>query len=291
MAKSPAHKFGQDLGQLIEEVVLDDVLRPQLESFTRERGYYLDAKGARPARRGVKVTWPDRYGNNHDLDFVIEIGGTAQVLGRPIAFIEAAWRRYTKHSKNKAQEIQGAVLPLIDVHREQAPFHGAVLAGEFTQPAVQQLRSQGFTVVHLSYATVVDAFAAAGIDIDFDEGTAVAKFTAASKRLAKLSTTQRMQVRQTIVDECSAALDGFMATLRAVLTRLVVRIVVRTTWGEEHDCASVASARKAIESLDTATPRGRFLRYELQVKYSNGDTIDASFEAAPDAIQFLSRVV
>jgi hypothetical protein len=157
MAKSPAHKFGQDLGRLIEEVVLDDVLRPQLESFTQERGYYLDAKGARPARRGLKVTWPDRYGNKHDLDFVIEIGGSPHTLGRPIAFIEAAWRRYTKHPKNKAQEIQGAVLPLIDVHREQAPFHGAVLAGDFTQPAVLQLRSHGFTVVHLSKATVVDA--------------------------------------------------------------------------------------------------------------------------------------
>lgn len=290
MAKSPAHKFGQELGRLIEEVVLDDVLRPQLEAFTRERGYYLDAKGPRPARRGVKVSWPDRYDNSHDLDFVIEIGGSAHTLGRPIAFIEAAWRRYTKHSKNKAQEIQGAVLPLIDVHREQAPFHGAVLAGEFTQPAVQQLRSQGFTVVHLSYATVVDAFAAAGIDIDFDEGSAASKFTVAGKRLAKLSTAQRMQIRQTIVDKCSAALDKFMTTLRAVLTRVVIRIVVRTAWGEERDCASVAIARQAIETIDTATPRGRFLRYELMVKYSNGDAIDASFEAASDAINFLSRV-
>jgi hypothetical protein len=90
-----------------------------------------------------------------------------------------------------------------------------------------------------------------------------------------------MQVRQFIIDKCRAALDEFMTALRAVLTRLVVRIVVRTAWGEEHDCASVASARQAIESLDTATPRGRFLRYELMVKYSNGDAIDASLRGRP----------
>ncbi|MDP1690985.1 MAG: hypothetical protein Q8L49_03325 [Burkholderiaceae bacterium] len=54
---------------------------------------------------------------------------------------------------------------------------------------------------------------------------------------------------------------------------------------------SVAVAREAIETLDTATPRGRFLRYELRVMYSQGDVIVASFEAAPNAIEFLSRVV
>lgn len=290
MAKSPAHKFGQDLGQLLEEIVLDDVLRPKLEEFTRERGHYLDTKGPRPARHGLKVSWPDRFGNTHDLDFVIEIGGTAQSLGRPIAFIEAAWRRYTKHSKNKAQEIQGAILPLIELHREQAPFHGVVLAGEFTQPAVQQLRSQGFTVVHLRYAAVVDAFASAGIDIGFDEGTAMSRFTTASKQLSRLSPVQRKRIRQGIVDACHDDIDSFMSALHGVLKRLVTQVVVRTTWGEDHTCSSVQTARKAIETLDTSVPRGGFLRYELRVKYSNGDSIEANFEAAADALDFLSRI-
>jgi hypothetical protein len=58
------------------------------------------------------VTWQDGYGNKHDLDYVLERGGDEERLGVPAAFIESAWRRYTKHSKNKVQEIEAAVMPV-----------------------------------------------------------------------------------------------------------------------------------------------------------------------------------
>ena len=54
-------------------------------------------------------------------DYVLERGGTDTVRGLPAAFIETAWRRYTKHSRNKAQEIQGAVLALAHAKRLPAP--------------------------------------------------------------------------------------------------------------------------------------------------------------------------
>ena len=105
MASSPSHKFGQDLGNLLEHVVLYMILKPRLEAFAKAKNYYLDWQKDRLAREGKKVCWNDKYGNKHDLDFVIEAGGTETVRGIPVAFIEAAWQRYTKHSKNKAQEI------------------------------------------------------------------------------------------------------------------------------------------------------------------------------------------
>lgn len=129
MAESPAHRFGQVIGELLESVV-----RPQLETFCQAQRLYLDhQKRNRPARAGKKVAWSDQYGNTHDLDFVIERDGTDQQIGRPLAFIETAWRRYTKHSRNKAQEIQGAILPLAEKYRWNNPFLGTVLAGVFTE--------------------------------------------------------------------------------------------------------------------------------------------------------------
>lgn len=167
MAESPAHRFGQIIGELLESVV-----GPQLSAFCSEQGLYLDhQRRNRPARRGKKVSWTDQYGNLHDLDFVIERDGSDQQIGTPIAFIESAWRRYTKHSRNKAQEIQGAILPLADKYRWNNPFLGTVLAGVFTKGSLEQLRSLGFEVLYFPYESIVKAFQSQGIDIAFDERT------------------------------------------------------------------------------------------------------------------------
>ena len=88
MASSPAHRFGQIIGDLLEEIML-----PLLQDFCDNRRLYLDKKGITSARKGKKVTWLDKYENAHDLDFVIERGGSDSVVGRPVAFIEAAWRQ------------------------------------------------------------------------------------------------------------------------------------------------------------------------------------------------------
>lgn len=118
MAESPSHKFGQVIGNLLEELVF-----PYLKGFAASKSLYLDCqKNDRPARKGRKVSWEDSYGNTHNLDYVLEQGGSESELGTPVAFIEVAWRRYTKHSRNKAQEIQGAILPLAEKHKWSNPF-------------------------------------------------------------------------------------------------------------------------------------------------------------------------
>jgi hypothetical protein len=167
MAGSPSHQFGQIIGDLLESAI-----KPLLAELAAKYGLFLDSKGFRPARKKNKnVSWYDLFGNKHDLDFVFERGGTPDKAGSPIAFIEIAWRRYTKHSKNKVQEIEGAIMPLVATHRNNAPFMGAILAGEFTPPSLRQLQSRNFTVLHFPYASVLAAFDVVGIDAHFDEAT------------------------------------------------------------------------------------------------------------------------
>jgi len=165
MAESPAHKFGQIVGHLME-----DVMAPVLQEFCEARGLYLDRKGARQGvRRGKKLTWSDKYGNSHDLDFVVEKNGSQVQAGRPVAFVEVAWRRYAKHSKNKVQEIQAAILPIVEGYEWDRPFVGVILAGVFTPQSLEQLRSFGFSVLHFQYEKIVAVFRVAGIDVGFDE--------------------------------------------------------------------------------------------------------------------------
>lgn len=166
MAKSPAHKWGQIMGDFLEEVFANE-----LAKFARKHKLYLDTQGARPARTGKKVSWVDSYENSHDLDFVLERNGTKNKIGEPVAFIESAWRRYTKHSRNKAQEIQGAILPLVAKNKNFAPFVGVMLAGEFTSGALNQLKSLGFQVLYFPYSLILQAFKKFGIDASTEENT------------------------------------------------------------------------------------------------------------------------
>src|SRR5262245_54716752 len=135
MAESPSHRFGQIVGD-----VLESAIRPVLQSVATDLGFYLDGKGERKARGTKrKVAWVDGKGNTHDLDYVFEAGGDADTIGTPQAFIEIAWRRYTKHSRNKAQEIQGAILPLAERYQDYRPFLGVVLGSVFTDGSLNQL--------------------------------------------------------------------------------------------------------------------------------------------------------
>ncbi len=171
MPESLSHKFGQIIGDLLELAI-----EPHLKKFAKQNKLFLDKKGIRLTRKGKKLSWTDSKKNIHDLDFVLERGGTSDVLGIPVAFIETAWRRYTKHSRNKAQEIQGAILPLAEKYKNSSPFLGVVLAGVFTKGALTQLQSSGFCVLYFSYDSVIKAFRKFDINAEFDEQTSEQDF-------------------------------------------------------------------------------------------------------------------
>jgi hypothetical protein len=287
MAASPAHKFGQDLGNLLEYVVRYEILMPRLEAFSRERHFYLDSQGPRPARPGKKVTWVDKYGNSHDLDFVIEAGGTPEVLGRPVAFIEAAWRRYTKHSKNKVQEIQGAILPIIELHQLSAPFHGAVLAGDFSAPALTQLRNNRFSVLYIPYETVVSAFRQVGFDVAFDESTPDEVFAEASARLKAISPEDIRAIRGALTVASQGETDRFMEILRISLERFVTKVLVIPLYGTQAVFSTVADALAQLTSINVNQANGTLHKVEVIVDYNNGDVIRASFVDLDGARNFL----
>jgi hypothetical protein len=285
MPKDPAKQFGQIIGD-----VLEAAMSPALRRFSRKHKLYLDKKGKRPARqKKVKVTWKDSNDNKHDLDFVLEKGGKIDKLGMPAAFIEAAWRRYTKHSKNKAQEIQGAIIPLRDTYSNNRPFIGAVLAGEFTADSLTQLRSLGFTLLNFSYQQVIDAFQTAGIDARFNEATSDAAFKKKVRAWGNLSTKERVKVSRNLRKSNAESVEGFLAALGDVITRQIKLIRITPLHGNCIECVSVEAAIKAIDEYDENTGGIPLIRYEVSIEYKNSDCIKASFESKVDAIQFLNK--
>jgi hypothetical protein len=263
MAESPSHRFGQEIGNLLEEIV-----EPILRDFCKKHKLFLDVKGSRgKARVGKKVTWEDKYGNVHDLDFVIE--------------------RYTKHSRNKAQEIQGAILPIAERHEWDRPFLGAVIAGVFTDASVKQMESVGFTVLYISYVSIVKAFKSVGIDVAFDEETEDKVFRRCVRKIEKLPKYKRNEVKNHLVAANKEAIDAFSKKLGESLDKLVDRVVVIPLYGDENVFNDISAAIMFVSNHDVAGDHGEFKKFEIVVRYTNGDAITASFSTKNKAVSFL----
>jgi len=285
MAQSPSHKFGQLIGHYMETLVA-----VPLEEFVRKFGLYLDSKNKVRAARGKKITWVDDKGNSHDLDFVIEKGGTDETLGKPVAFIECAWRRYTKHSKNKAQEIQGALLPLVETYQHHSPFLGAILAGEFTEKSLTQLASHGFSILYFPYDRLVEAFRQLKVNIAFEEEESDAELLkrhpALEKKLAQLHKNKNQHVLECFQNE----VDDFFKKLRARFERKLTHVIVLPIYGKE---VAFLSANDAIQFLkgDDEISNAPLIRHEIHLIFSNQDEIKAVFLLKNDAIDFLQPYI
>ena len=241
------------------------------------------------------MTWQDGYGNKHDLDYVLERGGTEDTLGIPIAFIESAWRRYTKHSKNKVQEIEAAVMPIALTFSRHQPFCGAVLAGEFTRNALQQLESKGFGVLHIPYDSILASFRELDIDASSEDGVGGTTERQFREKIAKWESLRQPESTNRFLAKLHVLhgreIEGFKQRLEAALTRQVALIRLTVLRGHSVECSDVESAiaylieeERSYQMREAGEQREAF---EVQVRFNNGAKIDATFPKRAEAIAFL----
>ena len=266
---------------------MEDLVCEILSGFASQHGLFLDSPGERPARSGKKVTWTDKNGNKHDLDFVLEKGGTPEKIGRPVAFIESAWRRYTKHSRNKAQEIQGALEPLMETYADIAPFSGVVLAGHFTHGAITQLKSLHFEVLHFSYPNIVEAFEAVDIRASYDEATPVNDFRQKIEAWERLPLKRQIVVADRLRSSGETDIANFLRQLRLSVERGVITVRILPLFGSATEYPSISEAIAALQCHDTTSVPDAFVRYEITVEYNNGDRIEGRFADKREAVKFL----
>lgn len=283
MATAPGHLLGQIIGNVLEEA-----LKPVLQEVADRHDLYLDSKGARPGvRSGALVSWVDDLENSHDLDFVLERGGSAARAGNPAAFVEVAWRRYTKHSKAKAQEIQGAVLPVLAKWKNVKPTPVAVLAGRWTKPSLQQMRSSGFVVLHLDFATTVKTFLDSGINIEGLDKTPDDFWQEQCDAYAHKSDADKRALAGALRAAHSGEFRDFATELERRVVRSVDHVIVTPLHGRGLSCASVHDAMREIRAYSCGPETAPFLRFEIRLTYTNGDVIQATFGTSADAVDFL----
>jgi len=283
---SPGHKLGQVVG-----VLLQQALREPLMKFASRYNLYCDTQGERPGvRKGRKVTWRDSRGNTHDLDYVLERGGSATQRGDPVAFIEIAWRRYTKHSRNKAGELEGTLLPLRETY-PSTRFVGAILAGRFSEGGIQQLRSAGIEVLYIPFETVCAAFESKGIRISYPEKASPEEKAALSQTL-DLTDVQLADVAASLWDAIKDEYRAFEAKLTEAISRSPVQIRVVTLFGYEQVYPTIEAAIVALasEQEPSGIPTER-KGYEVFIEFASGSEVKGRFMSKDELIDFLKQMV
>jgi len=287
MAISDAHRLGQMIG-----IMLEKAIEPHLRKVLGPSDF-LDFAGKNRSVRGnkKKVTWVDSQGNKHDLDFVIEQNGTDNKIGDPKAFIECAWRRYTKHSKNKAQEIQGAIIPLAEKYKNQKPFLGVILAGDFTEASLQQLISNNFCVLYITYHEIVDAYFKIGLDISYDEDSSLEELKKKADYVENLREDQLEEVAKNLTNIIDSKLLLFLRHLNFSLKRTISKIVISPLYGMNSIFSNIESAKQYLSSINlNSLPIGaHFFSIFIYLEYSSGENFRAEFFDVNQALDFLSK--
>lgn len=283
MVASPGHKLGQMIGNFLE-----DVFYPRLSELADELGYYCDREGSRPrVRKGKKVSWVDLNGNKHNLDYVIEINGSFTKKGKPAAFIESAWRRYTKHSRNKAGELESALVPLGKTY-DTCNFLGVIVGGEFTDGALDQMRSRGINVLYIPYTKLFNAFLTKGINLDYPEDATNEDKQIIIDAWERLSDEDLNDIKEFFEESIKEDYSTFAANLESSLHRKVEKILIYPLYGEKMIFNSLEDAIFSIKEYKSEINDSlEFCRFEIYIRFTNGNRIEGSFKRINEAIEFL----
>jgi hypothetical protein len=129
-----------------------------------------------------------------------------------------------------------------------------------------------------------------GIDAAFDEGTSDSGLLKKIKQYGKLKAAQRERIATSLRERHIGEIDAFMSSLQITLTRKIASVYVLPLHGAAQIVEDVAHAIAFIESYHESQPAASFTRYEIGVRYSNGDEIRGQFSDKTAAVAFLRGV-
>ncbi len=268
---------------------LENCIISFLKGSNIAKKYYIDYRHPREARGNKsEVIGIDSSKNKHKLDIVIEEGGSEKKFGIPRAYIEVAWRRYTKHSKNKVQEISGAILPIIESYPIEPPYYCAVLGGEFTESALKQLESVGFEVFHVPYDKICDTFKSEGIDIRWDEKSSERHMVTIMNVFNRISERQKEKLTRLFISDNYITLSRLYQSLEGSLNRVVTQITILSHHGYSSTVSCPAEAIRYVTEYKE-TDSVPFIGFEIKIRFNNNEEFTLSGLSKSKAIKILRK--
>jgi hypothetical protein len=141
-------------------------------------------------------------------------------------------------------------------------------------------------VLYFEYDSVVQAFSDFGIDASFDEDTPVDEFTAKIESWENCN--KKNEVIERLVELNQDKVDSFFEALEGCVLRVIDRVSIFPLFGSAQIFKTAKDAISFITDFkQEADNEMEFVRFEVQIEYSNGDNIKASFAEGEQAKEFL----
>lgn len=265
---------GHALGQIVGDWFQDHFAQPLLYEVAEKLGLYLDYRLRSRPSRSQKIIWQDEDGNGVDYDFVMELNGTDTAQGIPVAFLECFWRRGSRHSKDKARDDSGKLMPM-RVTYPTARFLGIVASGDFTGPARTLVQSREIDLFLVTKAKMIEAFNAFGVVIDYPDDTPEPRkaelVDAAKKALETEGIKQQIAAKlRELIGE--GVLNGYTSRVLAGLSALPQEIRI---YGQQQSKPAIFEhVDEAAEFLAQVEPQFDFsdtkLSFTYEITYSDG---------------------
>jgi hypothetical protein len=85
-------------------------------------------------------------------------------------------------------------------------------------------------------------------------------------------------------------LADFIAALEVALNRRVVTVFVLPLHGQSYELSDARAAIDFLQAHDQTEVRPEYTRYEIIVRFNNGDEIKGQFQSKITAIEFLTTM-
>lgn len=280
---SSGHKLGQIVGDWFEE----QVAVPLLSSVAKELGLYLDHRFRDRTCRTGKIIWADLDGNNVDYDFVLELGGNDSTKGVPLAFFETFWRRGARHSKDKARDDSGKLLPMRDTY-PTARVLGIISAGDFTQPAQELVRSRAIDLFYIPKDKICQAWRDCKVPMDYDDSaTEAVKAKIADSTDKLLTPRKKAQIRKRLIAIVGEpVLDSYTQRIVAGVAAVPIEFRITPVFiGEQIVFRNHADAEKFLKQQHVHAAYDSMKQlFRYQVIFSDGNIFNRDNLTSDEAL-------
>lgn len=286
---SSGHKLGQLVGDWFEEYIAAYLL----EEIANKLGLYLDHRFRKRSCRGEKILWQDLDGNEVDYDFVLELDGTDNIKGIPVAFFETFWRRGARHSKDKARDDSGKLLPMRATY-PTARVLGIISAGDFTKPAQELVRSRCIDLFYVPKEQICKSWRDQGIEIDYhDNASEQIKQEIANKVVSALAiTVTKENIATQLIENMGAAVfNSYIARIIASVSAIPIAYKITNIYVsspvnfEKHKDAKDYLLCPSVYFNNSIT---RQVKYEAI--YSDGEIFERNNLTAEKALELHNMV-